>query len=243
MYDANGLQLWYDGFCWRADPFAAVRKRLLAFFGEALLADPRLTERVITLLSCLQDEHSSSILAFEHHTCDPAALRPRGPGYTDEQKRPLYPTDRLHGWLAELRPVIGPLNHASTVRDLPLSAVVGLLQVDGTHVIRDTGTIYRIAHHVEPSAGGGARAFAGTGRHAAQMLSEVLGTDGFVVKVSSNGGLYLFENNELVTHVSPVTGTSRYTDQRRTSTTPEPESPRHRSPHGPPPDPRAGGAE
>ena len=208
VYDHQRLQLWYDGFVWRGDPFGPVRERLAAFFpseGPARLSegDRGLAARVVAALACLLDERASSLLAFVRtaHVSDP-----------NLDGRPLLaPAAGGPAWLAPLRRDIESAVLCARVprpiESLPLSALVGLLQVDGTHLITDRGELYRLAHHVQPEVRPAASTAPGTGRAAARQLSLVLtNTRGFVVKVSSSGALHVFENGAPLAPFHPVEG-------------------------------------
>jgi hypothetical protein len=211
VYDHKYLQLWYDGFAWRADPFGLVRARLVKFFEESdetkVPGDTGFVPRLVAALSYLLDERASSLLAFvKRSTCEGVDLNGRpflaGAGAGDPWLTPLRAGIRSA--------VLSGTPYVRPIEDLPLSALAGLLQVDGTHLITDTGELVRLAHHVQPNVRPDRNTYPGTGRAAARQLSEALAdTGGFVIKVSSSGNLHVFENGVPLSSFRPSEGQDR----------------------------------
>lgn len=191
VYDSEKMQLWYDGFSWRARPFEEVWTYLREFFGEQRDGErPQLTGRVIGALFGLQDLQVGSMIAF----VDEERLRS-----IDVR---LTPDDPPPGRDPVLRPLRGGVTSALTrppmrrppIKSLSLAALIGLLKVDGAHVITQQGALRHLAHQVTdgPAVVQAGQTFPGTGREAARRLSWRIRGAGFVVKVSASGGLHVF---------------------------------------------------
>lgn len=205
VYDEADLQLGYDGFRWTRLPYALLTACLKKFFGvpdEADEADEELmgpVRRVIGGVMSLIDRRASSILVFT----------------TYKGWRRLTTTSETEPHLVHVDPdrVVEPSHGGPTdsrlhvKNEFALDALVGLLHVDGAHVLLNDGGVAGVAYRVvEPVPAGpaGVAAASGTGRAAALALSKRLGgpgwadddhpkyAPGFVVKVSADRQVHIY---------------------------------------------------
>lgn len=226
VYDEGNLQLWYDGFRWARQPFERLAEFLSRFFtrpegGGPPKSDPPEAEtpeqqqvrmnreaaerkewvhgivrRVIGGVMSLIDRRASSILVFTTlagwKTIAPEA-KPNDVAYM------VHVNAARKG---ELVRVGGTVPDAKTL--IPLSALVGLLRVDGAHVLLDDGSVAGVGYRVigRSTADPSNTEANGTGTQAAQELSERLsgpegvadGTTfpGLVLKVSADRKVHVF---------------------------------------------------
>lgn len=187
VYDGDDFRLWYDGFRWRQQPYEQLTRCLKAFYtgAEQMAGNVR---RVIGAVMNLIDRRASSILVF-----------------TTNPGRDALVNDRHITHVHAGRPAdLQPLNIKAA---LPLSALVGLLRVDGAHILLDGGTVAGVSYRITPKSASGGSGFeaSGTGTTAARELSELFygpyreqpaGAKGlhrgFVVKVSADRNIHIF---------------------------------------------------
>ena len=148
VYDAEELELWYDGFSWRSHPFELPKKYLKEFFsftrvqstttGESSAkVNPHATEltgRIVAAIVHLMDHHASSILVFYDSGssggsgCDMTGLDCLEPLRTGIRSR-----------LARTTEV------AQSIKEISLPALFGIFRLDGVHVINAAGDLIEIA--------------------------------------------------------------------------------------------------
>lgn len=205
VYDGDDLRLWYDGFAWQREPFDVVWHYLREFFH----ANEELAKRARGVLSELLDVRASSILVFADLKQFAGLKSPPRPQFVAPRE------DNNPKLLSPIRPNIlsRRVERGRTIKtNIRLDALVGLLRVDGAHVIDRRGYLRYLAHHIDAPdpPGQHPEEFSGTGRRAASKLSWWLRRDatatgtqlpGFVVKVSASGSVYVFVEGRQVTRV------------------------------------------
>ena len=200
VYDSEALRLWYDGYAWHANPFEVVASYLNNFFTT----DQDLAGRAVGVLFELLDRQASSIIAFipDEATLRKSLLerRPRGPSVTRGRQ------EKGARLLTPMRPSIESrlVSGRSIKVDLSLSALAGLLRVDGAHVIDKKGNLLYLAHKIVAPGYPEEKQFPGTGREAASRLSYWIEKPGFVVKVSASGTVYVFSDGRRVSDPIPA---------------------------------------
>ena len=214
LYDGQRLALWHDGFEWRWNPFDTLQRRMQVFFGTGSGYLPgevdTLARRVVGAISELLDLRASSIVAFidpaRHATllaAQPAKARGR-PLLGLPNVRPVLVPMRCHveSSLQPQRAARAPDQQASDyypIKMPALQALVGLLKVDGVHIVSPNGAVTQLGYRITSEAGPGEDESAGgSARAAARLLSRDMGDLGVVVKVSASGHILMFENGRKV---------------------------------------------
>ncbi len=222
LYTNERLALWHDGFEWQWEPFRTLEERLQRFFSpEQSEVDPAykegdellLARRVVGAFSELLDRRASSIVAFVDLKAydKPLPTTPRpllGPVGTNPVLVPM----RCHVQ-SRLTTHATPRTDRQTAANFyaikcpSLQALIGMLKVDGVHIIRSDGSVSELGYRIT-SDGQGDESAGGSGRTAARLLSGDLGRSGFVVKVSASGYILMFENGQKVRSPAPALATS-----------------------------------
>jgi hypothetical protein len=113
------MRLWYDGFRWSIFPFRLLNEVVARHFSNY---EPRVAEVFAGAVATLLDNGKSGIIVFLHN---------------DDERVLADSINKSH--MVRMRDGMESPKFPWTVKQLPSSALGGILQIDGAHVIDQEG--------------------------------------------------------------------------------------------------------
>ena len=189
LYGRGELRLSFDGYAWQMSPYSDLETVCKAHFRDGKCPRPEAkVSRLMQVIPALLDEQKSAVLLLLNKNDEDALRRI----VEEKALSPLRP--KIANWFG------------SVIDRLPMSALEGILKLDGSHVIDHQGKLRFIAQKIgdnltKPQAVSNATVAPapadneGTGTRAARNLSASLPSS-FVIKVSASGSIKIFKNGE-----------------------------------------------